>query len=210
VEAAVSRLLIKPKLVAVWGTLAALIALIVYVDSTDRAAHREMMLNPPMDTRSLLPLPIEQIGAIEIAHAGMLHLFERDIAGDWFYHGVHAETEEEHEHATDPEAAERIAYSFDGLNRALIERRLAMNPQDDVYGISRPEMVIMVYASARHSPIAQYTVGDIAPDVLSRYVLISGQSEVITIPEYQIENLVGLIKQMKERYSSDRKAAQSS
>lgn len=206
-EAAVSRLLIKPKLIAVWGTLAALIGLIVYVDSADRAAYQDRMLNPPMDARSLLPLPIEQVNAIEIAHAGLLHLFERDIAGDWFYHGVHAETEEEHEHITDLEAAERIAYSFAGLDRALIERRLAMNPEDDVYGISRPEMVMMIYMPARQDPIAQYTVGDIAPDALSRYVLISGQSEVITVPEYQIENLVGLIKEMKERYSSDQIAA---
>jgi hypothetical protein len=202
VETAVSKLRVKPKVVAIWLTLAALLALIVYVDRADEAARRDRFFNPPMDARSLLPLPIEQIGAIEIGHTGVLHLFERDSSGTWLYHGVHAEDEQEHEHIVDPEAAERIAYSFGGLDRALIERRLPLDPQNDVYGVSRPEMVILVYALGHPNPVAQYTVGDVAPDAISRYVLIAGQTDVITIPEYQIENLVELTKAMKQRYAN--------
>jgi hypothetical protein len=204
VEAAVSKFRVKPKIIAVWVTLAALLALIVHVDRAERAERRERFFNPPMDARSLLPLPMEQIGAIEIGHAGTLHLFERDASGAWLYHGVHAKDEQEHEHVVDPEAAERIAYSFGGLDRALTERRLPLNPHDDVYGISRPEMVIIVYALGDPTPVAQYTVGDVAPDAISRYVLIAGQTDVITIPEYQVENLVTLIRDMKER-SGNRK-----
>ena len=198
---------ISLRVVAIWAALAALVVLIVYVDAMDRTSPTPVGPDSPVDERSLLPLPIDRVGAIEIGHAGMLHRFERDATGKWFYHGVHAETAEEHEHVSDAEISDRIAYSFGGLDRALIERRLALDPASDVYGISRPEMVILVYALPPQNPIAQYSVGDVAPDVFSRYVLISGQTEVVTIPEYQIENLVGLIEEMQERYSDDRKAA---
>ena len=40
--------------------------------------------------RLLLPVPVDQLGAIEVADAGTLHRFERDAAGAWFYHGAHA------------------------------------------------------------------------------------------------------------------------
>ena len=52
---------------------------------------------------------------------------------------------------------------------------------------------MLVYLPNDLKPRAQYAVGDIAPDKVSRYVLGVGSSAVVTIPNYQIENLVGLI-----------------
>ena len=54
-------------------------------------------------------------------------------------------------------------------------------------------MRILVYRSHSMQPLAQYAVGDIAPDTLSRYVRIVGSSAMATIPNYQIDHLLALI-----------------
>ncbi|HEU5283039.1 MAG TPA: hypothetical protein VFU53_04450, partial [Burkholderiales bacterium] len=43
-------------------------------------------------------------------------------------------------------------------------------------------------------PLVQYAVGDLAPDQFSRYVQAVGSPTVITIANYQIDNLLGLIQ----------------
>ena len=55
-------------------------------------------------------------------------------------------------------------------------------------------MVILVYRRNELQPFAQYAVGDIAPDTYSRYVMVVGATNVVSIANYQIDNLVGLIK----------------
>ena len=37
-------------------------------------------------------------------------------------------------------------------------------------------------------------MGDLAPDKLSRYVMVVGSASVVTIANYQIDNLLALIK----------------
>jgi hypothetical protein len=49
-------------------------------------------------------------------------------------------------------------------------------------------------ARANPQPLAQYAVGDVAPDGLSRYVLQVGSASVVTIADYQITNLLDLIQ----------------
>jgi hypothetical protein len=41
-------------------------------------------------------------------------------------------------------------------------------------------------------------VGDLAPDTLSRYVIVVGSSSAVTIANYQIDNLLALIKAATE------------
>ena len=54
-------------------------------------------------------------------------------------------------------------------------------------------MIILVYAKNNPQPLAQYAVGDIAPDGFSRYVLPVGSAMVVTVANYQIDNLRSLI-----------------
>ena len=54
-------------------------------------------------------------------------------------------------------------------------------------------MIILVYGSESEEALAQYTIGDLAPDTFSRYVQAAGHDEVVTIPNYQITNLRDLI-----------------
>src|SRR2546430_17394042 len=58
-----------------------------------------------------------------------------------------------------------------------------------------PRSTLFPYTTLFRSPqpLAQYAVGDIAPDTVSRYVLIVGRSVVTTIPNYQIANVLALV-----------------
>jgi hypothetical protein len=189
----------RPRLVAVWGLLVVLAAAIVVAERADLRGRRSRgdsrgYGNP--DSRMLLPVPVDQLGAVEVAHAGALHRFERDPSGIWFYHGVHTGSEGEHSHEADPAAAERIERALAAFGRTRIERQFPLrtgDAGDADYGVTRPDTIIMVYRPRDLQPLAAYAVGDVAPDTFSRYVLPVRSSTVATIPNYQIENLLALI-----------------
>jgi hypothetical protein len=181
----------------VWLILVALVGVIVVIEYTDLVGPK-----PRRDShvssaaRLLLPVTVDQLGAIEVLHARTLHRFERDAAGAWFYHvhGVDTGAEGAHSHQVDPSLAERIASAFAAFGRTRIERRLALKTHAQDYGVTTPEMLLLIYRPHDIQPLAQYAVGDIAPDTLSRYVLVVGSAIVVTIPNYQINNLLALIE----------------
>ena len=183
-EAALSRS--HARLVAVWLTLLGLVGVIVALEYADRVE--------PADVEWLLPAPVEALGAIELGHAGKLHRFERDGAGAWFYHGAHDGSQDHHAHEADPEMGRRIAEALAAFGRTRIERRLPFDPQSRQYGVTAPALQIVLYPVNDPRPLAQYAIGDIAPDMFSRYVLRAGSAELVTIPAYQVENLLALIK----------------
>ncbi len=184
---------IRGRLLAVWLVLVVLVAAIVIIERTDRAGRPS---NPDQarDPRLLLPVPVDQLGAIEVSRGGALHRFERDAAGAWFYHGVHTGSEAAHGHRADPSMADRIGRAFAALGRTRIERQFTLDTDGRDYGVTRPQMLILVYRPNEPQPLAQYLVGDIAPDALSRYVLVAARASIATIPNYQIDNLSKLIE----------------
>jgi hypothetical protein len=151
------------------------------------------------DPRALLAAPLDQLGAIEIADRGRLHRFERAASGAWFYHGMHAAGAAEHTHDADPELAERIERAFTVLARTRVEREFPLERDGEAYGISTPDVVILVYRRGDAQPLAQYAVGHVAPDTASRYVLRVGRPVVVTVPGYQIDNLLALVQAAGER-----------
>src|SRR5207249_7729767 len=158
------------------------------------------------DPRMLLPVPVDQLGAIEVANAGTLHRFERDPSGTWFYHGVHTGSEGTHAHNADPAMAARIERAFLAFGRTRIERQFSLTTLSGDYGVATPETIILVYRPNDPQPLAQYAVGDIAPDTVSRYVLVVGTSTVATIPNYQIDNLLALIQTVGGNSDQERAA----
>jgi hypothetical protein len=178
--------------VLVWLVLAALVAVIVGIEYADR--RRTAATGGATDPRMLLAAPVSELGAIEIADRGRLHRFERDAAGAWFYHGVHAEGTAAHTHSPDPALAERIAAAFAALGRARIERQFPLDRDAAVYGVANPEVVILIHRPGQAQPLAQYAVGHVAPDTASHYVLMVGRPVVVTIPKYQIDNLLALVR----------------
>ena len=181
------RIRLPRRLVAVWLALFALVVLIALIEYQDDEQQ-------PVEEKLLLPLAVDELGAIEVGYAGTLHRFERGAGGAWFYHGAHAASEPAHAHNSDPAAAQRIAAAFGALGRARIERRLPFERESRQYGIAAPQVVLVLYRRGSPQPLAQYAIGDVAPDTFSRYVHRLGSAEVVTIPNYQVENLLSLIK----------------
>ena len=184
---------ISSRVVAVWLLLGALVGVIAVTELTDRAgraAGRASTADPSL----LLPVPADRLGAVEVANAGRLHRFERDAVGAWFYHGVHTGSEGTHTHPADPAAASRIEDVLVAFGRTRIERRLALERDAKDYGIVPPRLVVLVYRPGESQPLAQYALGDVAPDTVSRYVQVVGQPAVVTIPDYQVQNILGLIE----------------
>jgi hypothetical protein len=183
----------RRKLAAVWLVLAALVAAIILIERSDRATQANAPASA-RDERMLIPIVIGEVGAIEVAHNGTLHRFERDTSGAWFYHGVHTGNEQQHAHTSDPATAERIETALAGFGRARMERQFPLNVQNDEFGVTRPEIFIMVYRPRQAQPLSRYAVGVVAPDKFSRYVLPVGSTHVVTIPEFHIDNLLSLIQ----------------
>jgi hypothetical protein len=137
---------------------------------------------------------LEEIGAIEVLRKGQLHRFERDDKGIWFYHGQQdVANAAEHAHRADPLAANTIAQAVAMFSRTRKEQPIPLQPGKDEYGVSRPDILIMVYNPKKSEPVARFSVGIVSPNGYSRYVLPVGATEAVTIPEYQITNLMAMI-----------------
>ena len=128
----------------VWLVLVTLIALVAALEYREVIASRAAR-GAGLDPRMLLPVPVTQIGAVEIADAGVLHRFERDAAGAWFYHGAHAASEGRHAHAPDPATAARIGQVVDAFGRTRIERQLPPGADPRTYGLTTPRTVVLVW-----------------------------------------------------------------
>jgi len=141
------------RLAVVWLVLAVLAAAIILIERGDRAAMKAG--ENARDERMFLPVSILEIGAVEILNQGTLHRFERDTAGLWFYHGIHAESQQQHEHTVDPAAAARIDKAMTGFGRTRMERQFPLNVQADEFGVTRPEIFIMVYLPKSPQPLSR-------------------------------------------------------
>jgi hypothetical protein len=194
VETALSEQRRRSKLIVIWLVLGVLAVAIGYLKYSDWKEDQSTQATMAADERSLLPLKLEAISAVEVAYDGNLYRFERDQAGTWFYHahGVNTGIQAQHGHVADPAQAEEIQTRLGGLGRARMERKLDPNNKEE-YGVTRPQMLILVYIVESAKPLAQYAVGDLAPDKLSRYVMLVDTGDVVTIANYQIQNLIDLI-----------------
>lgn len=201
VEAALSGK-VSRRLITVWTAVAALAGVAIF----DQWKERSMSSAPAEEARNeraLLPVSMFDIGAVEILSKGTLYRFERDAAGQWFYHGIHAEAQAEHEHTVDPAAAERIDKALTGFGRTRKERDFPLNTQADEFGVIRPEIFIMAYLPKSTQPVSRIAVGTVAPDGLSRYVLPVGSTTVVTIANFHIDNLLQLIASFESPKSGD-------
>jgi len=185
------------RLIAVWLLFVALAVAIVLIERENRTASS--VGEGSRDVRWLLPAEVADLGAIEVMHKGTLHRFERDTTGAWFYHGIHTGSEQQHGHNADPVVAVQIEKAFTGFGRTRMERQFPLNIQADEFQVTRPEIFIMVYRPKEVQPLARYAVGIVAPDGVSRYVLPVGGTYVVTIANYQIDNLLNLIQAVGEK-----------
>ena len=184
---------VRPRVVVIWLLLLALVGAILFIQYKDRTTSSND--DAPVNPRMLLPMAIDELGALEIFYAGTLHRFERDAAGVWFYHahGAAKPNDPSHVHQTDAAQGNTIATAFAGLSRTHMEREFSRENEAE-YGLTAPEMFVLLYAKNTAQLLDKFTVGALAPDGLSRYVLSNNYPKVVTIANYQIENLQSLLK----------------
>ncbi len=178
----------------IWTAVAAL-AGAIYVGEKRRSAE----INAPVarvDNR-LLPVAIEEISIVEVMIKGAMHRFERDDQGLWYYHGMHDAAQAGHAHKTDPKVAATIDKAMIAFGRMQRERSLPLKAEQDEFGVTRPDIFIMVYRPKAAEPLARYAVGLVATDTFSRYLLPVGSADVVTVPDFHIKNLLALIEAMK-------------
>ncbi|MCY4514511.1 MAG: DUF4340 domain-containing protein [Candidatus Tectomicrobia bacterium] len=194
--------MIRGRLVVVWLVFVVLVGAVIVIERADLMApeedehgHGGHEEHEEDEVRMLMPAPLAQLTAVEIGYDSALHRFERDVDGVWFYHTHETDTEpaENHEHQANAVFTQRIDLALAAFGRTRIERDFELGRDAEAYGIASPDMIILVYGSESEEPLAQYTIGDVAPDTFSRYVQAAGHDEVVTIPNYQITNLQDLI-----------------
>jgi hypothetical protein len=193
VAPAMSAAGIHPRVVLVWLLLLALVATIVFIQYKDRAAPTIDDV-APVNSKMLLPMSMDEVGALEIFHGGKLHRFERDPSGNWFFHahGAAKADDAAHGHQTDAVQAKTIETALRGFSRTQMEREFPRSNEAE-YGLTAPEMFVLIYGKNTAQLLDKFTVGTIAPDGLSRYIAIDSSAKVVTIANYQIENLQNLL-----------------
>ena len=185
---------VRPRVVVIWLLLLALVSAILFVQYKDRTAVVEVEDTRVTD-RLLLSMPMDDIGALEIFYTGKLHRFERDTAGAWFFHAHGAAKTDDPAHAHQTNAAQRAAIetALTGFSRTRREREFARGNEAD-YGLTAPEMLVLVYGKNTAQLLAKFTVGSLAPDGVSRYIDSNNYPKMISIANYQIDNLLTLLK----------------
>lgn len=186
----------RNRLRVIWLVLVVLIAAIAFIQFRDDEGNAgdDGHGHAAAESKMLLPLPVSELGVIEIATDGSLHRFELDATGNWFYHGAHAAAVAGHGHAMNLALSERINKVFAGLDKAKRERDAPFDKDKDAFGVVVPKIILIVYRPKESQPLAQIAVGDIAADGLSRYVHHVGSDKVYTLPEYHIQNLLTAVR----------------
>lgn len=142
----------------------------------------------------LIAAPEPSWSAVELLGPEGLQRFERDSANRWLKHADAAGEAAEHQHRADAASAERIKAVFGTFSRTGIERSLVVDPSAlAVYGLERPLLIVLI-RGAEGRPVLTLEVGNVAPDGLSRYVRLPRDGSVMTIPGYQIDGLLALVK----------------
>ena len=185
---------VRPRVVVIWLLLLVLLGAIFFVQYKDRTAVPEVEDTRVTD-RMLLSMPMDDVGALEIFYAGKLHRFERDAAGAWFFHAHGAAKTDDPAHAHQIIAAQReaIETALTGFSRTRREREFARGNEAD-YGLTTPDMLVLLYGKNTAQLLDKFTVGSLAPDGVSRYIDSNNYPKMISIANYQIENLQNLLK----------------
>jgi hypothetical protein len=146
--------------------------------------------------RSLVPLPIDEVAAVEIFARDRSYRFERDPKGAWLLHHHAPGDDPNTVHRADPAQSEHIARALTAFARTRIERSIAHGAQDDTYGLLDPEAIILLFTDDPARPPLDFAVGDLA-DGLDRYVLMPDHTEIVAIPEAQIASLMDFVSALE-------------
>lgn len=77
------------------------------------------------------------------------------------------------------------------LSRAKEERRYGSAEEGARYGFVQP-VVVRLTGLDESQLVAEISIGDLAPDGLSRYVLVKGKEQIMSIPNYHVKEMLRL------------------
>ncbi len=178
------------RVLLIWAVFAALAA-VIFLNVREEAAGPQTTARH--DPKWLLPIAYGELGAVEIMHKNGMHRFERDAGGKWFYHGAHGADTGEHQHRADPALATTIGKAMAMFSRTQKEQSVPLLDAGEEYGVVKPEMLILAYRQSVTEPVLRLAVGSVTPDGYARYVLPLGAREAVTVPNYQVTNLLAMI-----------------
>ncbi len=192
---------VNRRTIATWGLLAAVAAAIVVIESTGvlgpggGEGNQEASHQDAGEVKFLLPVPVGTLGAVEVMFDGETYRFERDGADAWFLHrhGPDEPKDVLHEHRADADLAPLIGQALGAFGRTRIGREIGTGVEGVDYGVADPTVVITVYPVEGRAPLWRYAVGDMLTDGFRRYTKVDDDPNIITIANYQIENLQQLI-----------------
>ena len=211
------------KLVLIWVLLGSFAA---FIFITKKNAPIPQTVVEARDSRWLVPVAVEEIGAIEIILEGKSHRFERDKQGAWFFHQQHADSAALNVHNADAKQVETITLAFNMLTRAQREQKITyedkcnslggssshprhngpeaakpvcINPSADEYGVGMPAVLVIGYKSNELQPAFNLAFGKTTPDSYSRYVLPFGYNILFTVPKFQYTYLTDLIASVNKK-----------
>lgn len=147
--------------------------------------------------RSLVSLPLDDVAAVEIFARSKSYRFERDSTGAWLLHRHAPGDDPNMLHRADPAQSERIAQALAMFGRTPIERSVARGEPGDAYGLTDPETIIVLLTNDEARPPLSFTVGDLTSDGLGRYLLMPDGREIVTIPDVQLTQLIGLAEALE-------------
>ncbi len=145
--------------------------------------------------RRLLPMAPAEISALEIVIDGQLHRFDRDADRAWYYHR-HRQPNTDgspERHVADPDVAATITAALDRFSRATIESTVAVGAPGEAYGVTRPQVIVALYAADEARPAIRLMIGDPVPNKPNRYLLIQDYATIVTIPERHVTDLTDLV-----------------
>jgi hypothetical protein len=143
----------------------------------------------PPGPRPLVPLPIDEVAAVEIFARDTSYRFERDASGAWLLHRHAPGDAPNTRHVADPAQSELIGRALTTFSRTMIERSVAYGGPGDGYGLIDPATVVVLFSNDQARPPLDFAVGDIASDGAGRYVLMPDHTEIVTIADNQISSL---------------------
>jgi len=150
-------------------------------------------------TGHLLPVSMARVWAVEVIRAGALTRFERDSAGDWFRHtGTHSHAAGAVTHKADPAQARLIAAALGAFGETPIERQVAQGvdaPGLAEFGLAFPEIIVLLYARDNPTPVARLELGQLSGG-FDRFARLAPGGDVVTIAEFEVRHLTGLLKAM--------------
>ncbi len=190
---------IRPRLVATWLVLFALVGAIVVADRT-----RVFDSDPPAHTG---PIPVfnfteADLGSVEVLYKGQFAALMRDPDGQWFQHdashshsGAAAGADEAH--GADPARAAVIAEQVSVTARMIVERRVKAERGLDSYGLENPQIMIAFYGRAVGDDVPSRLdvlyVGDLLPTQYTYYAKREGEGDLVLIPRHFVALLLGLM-----------------